>query len=173
MLILVIGGSGSGKSEYAERRCMELDAGQKLYLATMEAVDEESRKRIARHRQMRSGKGFDTLECYTHPEQAVLPPEKTVLLESLSTLTANEMFSPAGRGDAAQAAAGILSFVRDTARRQKALVVVTDQVFSDGISYEPETVRYMRCLAQINAGVAAMADEVTEVVCGIPLRIKG
>ncbi|MCD7980854.1 MAG: bifunctional adenosylcobinamide kinase/adenosylcobinamide-phosphate guanylyltransferase [Clostridiales bacterium] len=173
MLILVIGGSGSGKSEYAERRCMELDNGQKLYLATMDADDKESRERIARHRQLRSGKGFDTQQCPTHPEQAALPPGKTVLLECLSNLTANEMFSPAGRGDASQIAAAILSFVRDTTKKQKHLVVVTNQVFSDGISYGSETDRYMRCLAQINVGIAALADEVTEVVHGIPLRIKG
>lgn len=173
MLILVIGGSGSGKSEYAEQRCMELDAGQKVYLATMDAGDAESRERIERHRRMRSGKGFETLECFTHPEQAALPPGKTVLLECLSNLAANEMFSPSGRGDAAQTADAILSFVRDAACRQKHLVVVTSQVFSDGISYGDETERYLRCLAQINAGVAALADEVTEVVHGIPLRIRG
>ncbi len=55
---MVIGGSGSGKSEFAENICMELPAEEKRYIATMQAFDEESRARIAKHRKARSGKGF-------------------------------------------------------------------------------------------------------------------
>ena len=61
MVILVIGGSGSGKSEYAEGRCVQLNTKEKLYIATMEPFGEESLARIARHRRLRQGKGFDTL----------------------------------------------------------------------------------------------------------------
>lgn len=38
---MVIGGSGSGKSEFAENICMELPAEEKRYIATMQAFDEE------------------------------------------------------------------------------------------------------------------------------------
>ena len=55
MIVLVIGGSGSGKSEFAETICMELPAEEKCYIATMQAFDEESRARIANHRKARSG----------------------------------------------------------------------------------------------------------------------
>ena len=58
MIVLVIGGSGSGKSEFAENICMELPAEEKRYIATMQAFDEESRARIAKHRKARSGDAF-------------------------------------------------------------------------------------------------------------------
>lgn len=64
MFILVTGGSGSGKSEFAENIAMKL-GGKMLYVATMKPYDDECLKRIERHRKMRDGKGFRTVECYT------------------------------------------------------------------------------------------------------------
>ena len=170
MVILVIGGSGSGKSEYAENRCMQLEENQKLYIATMEAYDEESRARVARHRRQRMGKGFDTLECYTHLEDAEIPEGKTVLLECVSNLTANEMFSRQGRKEdtADVILAGIKRLVREAGR----VIIVTNQAFSDGIAYSPETERYLRMLAWVNSSIARLADEVVEVVHGIPVFLK-
>ena len=60
MIVLVIGGSGSGKSEFAETICMELPAEEKCYIATMQAFDDESRARkmcIRDSRLCRSGAG--------------------------------------------------------------------------------------------------------------------
>ena len=82
MLHFVIGGSGSGKSEYGERLLLKTDATRKIYLATMEARDDpETRERILRHRALRAGKGFLTIEKpralgtllpgKRHPEDAV------------------------------------------------------------------------------------------------------
>ena len=61
MLSLIIGGSASGKSEYAERLVCSLP-GKRIYVATMEPFGEEGRERIARHRKLREGKGFATVE---------------------------------------------------------------------------------------------------------------
>ena len=63
MLILVSGGAGSGKSEFAEGLVTSSGLGQRVYLATMRVWDAESVRRVERHRQMRAGKGFETLEC--------------------------------------------------------------------------------------------------------------
>ena len=65
MMILVTGGSGSGKSAFAEDCVLALGEKKRIYIATMFPFDEESKKRVARHRNMRSGKGFETVECYT------------------------------------------------------------------------------------------------------------
>ena len=93
MIILVTGGSGSGKSEFAENCCMKLPAVEKRYIATMQAFDEESRARIRKHQRARSGKGFATIEQGTHLEEVSLPKECTALLECMSNLVANEMFA--------------------------------------------------------------------------------
>ncbi len=71
MFTLVTGGSGSGKSAFAEDEILRFGQGKRIYVATMMSFDEESRKRIARHRRMRSSKEFETLECYTGLERQV------------------------------------------------------------------------------------------------------
>ena len=60
MITLVLGGSGSGKSAYAEHL---LDGKtNKYYIATMQVYDAEGGKKVARHRRLRAGKGFVTME---------------------------------------------------------------------------------------------------------------
>ena len=64
-MIFITGGSGSGKSEYAEKRTIEAAEKRGLkpyYLATMKAYGEEEEKKIEKHRKMREGKGFITVE---------------------------------------------------------------------------------------------------------------
>ena len=53
------------------------------------------------------------------------------------------------------------------------LTVVTNEVFSDGDDYEAGTLNYLRVLARVNRYIAARADEVIELVCGIPSFLKG
>ena len=53
MFTLVIGGSASGKSEYAEQQVMALP-GRRWYLATMEPWDDECVARIAKHQAARA-----------------------------------------------------------------------------------------------------------------------
>ena len=52
------------------------------------------------------------------------------------------------------------------------LVIVTNEIFSDGIEYEEETRRYQKYLGEINRETARRACQVTEVVYGIPLTYK-
>lgn len=173
MLLLITGGSGSGKSEYAENRAVQLRQqakGRLLYAAAMEPYDEESRRRIARHRNMRKDKDFTTIECYTHLEELATEPEDTILLECVSNLTANEMFSERGRGQAA--AECILAGIRRLSREAANLVIVGNNVFEDGMEYDASTREYVRQMARIQNETAREADEVVEVVCGIPVRIK-
>ena len=47
------------------------------------------------------------------------------------------------------------------------------EVFSGGADYEGDTLSYLRALAGINRALAARADRVAEVVCGLPNWLKG
>ena len=73
MLILVSGGSASGKSEFAEGLVTASGLETRAYLATMQVWDAESERRVERHRRMRAGKGFATVECPVNLAGAVLP----------------------------------------------------------------------------------------------------
>jgi len=170
MLILVSGGSASGKSEFAEKLVTSSGLGKRIYLATMQVWDAESVRRVERHRQMRAGKGFETVECPTGLADAVLPAGCAVLLEDLSNLCANEYFSPDGKDGALDR---VLSGIRRAAEQAELLVVVTNELFSDGMDYAPVTLDYLSVLGELNRRVAALAGQVYEVVCGIPVAWKG
>ena len=170
MLILVSGGSGSGKSEFAESLVVSSGLSERIYLATMQVWDEESVRRVERHRQMRSGKGFTTLECPTGLDKLEVPAHSAVLLEDLSNLSANEYFAPEGGGKAAFDR--VLAGIEQVAASAELLVVVTNELFSDGVRYDPETAAYLELLAALNRAIAAKADQVYEVVCGIPVAWK-
>lgn len=171
-LTLIFGGSASGKSAIAEELACA-GPGPRFYIATMEPYGEEGRRRIARHRQMRADKGFETLERYTDLENLLLPARGTVLLECLGNLTANEMFSPSGAGPAG-AAEAVLRGVEHLRRQCGRLIVVGNDVFADGLDqYEEPTRRWIGVMAQVHRRLARQADRVCETVCGIPLWRKG
>lgn len=189
MLHIVYGGSASGKSSYAESFAMSLQGdGRLLYIATMYPykwnttdIDPETMQRIERHRAMRADKGFDTVECYRHVEHIVAKRQDVLLLECMSNLLANEMYlepdSNAG-SDMAETMSPvsnkIVQALIDLSTRVQELVIVTNDVFSDGgsLTYDESTREYVKNLAEINCALAREAATVTEVVCGIPVIVK-
>lgn len=173
MFALITGGSGSGKSEYAENLAVGLarEAGHPLYyIATMMPFGKEGEKRVERHQRLRAGKGFLTIERYMDLKELVLPKKGVVLLECLSNLTANEMFEEKGAG--MDTPGEVFLGVKTLSSQCRHLVAVTNDIFSDGILYDKVTRQYQSCLGEINRKLAEEADTVTEVVCGIPLPLK-
>lgn len=184
MMELVIGGSGSGKSAYAETaicrehcRSLEEDKDAFLYyIADMIPYGAETEKKIAHHREMRAGKGFQTLEWYYGLAEHISAPDApplegtSVLLECISNLTANEMYEPKAAKIAA--AEAVIRGVRMLHERCRNLVVVTNDVFRESGSDSEEMVLYKKNLARINRALAEEADRVTEVVSGIPIQIR-
>ena len=187
MVLLVTGGSASGKSEYAENRAFQLAEAEKrklVYLATMMPFGEDAEKRIERHRQLRAGKGFETVERYTDIEDLCLGESSeaetfrkkvkgaVVMLECMSNLTANEMFS-GSNSEAAAVKDRILKGIDALAEAAGHLVIVSINVFDEGMQqYDDWTQAYIRCLGELNQALTAKADEAVEVVYSIPVPYK-
>ncbi len=176
MIVLITGGSGSGKSEYAENLAVKLGKKERLYIATMMPADRESIQRIARHQDQRRNKGFSTLECYTGLKQLDIRGFPTVLLECMSNLLANEMFCEEGisktRGNAS-VKEEILEGIVHLNSRCEHVVIVSNEVFSDNGSPYAQTAEYIKLLGEINCRIAALSSYVCEVVYGIPVCLKG
>ena len=170
MLILVTGGAASGKSEFAEHLILRSSAKPLVYLATMEVWDEEDQKRVDRHRTLRKDKGFETVEAARHLEQVTIPRNSAVLLECMSNVCVNECFGPDGADGAYDRIFLGISHLKSQCRD---LVIVSNELFSDGRTYTPESEAYKQILARLNRDIAAMADQVWEVCCGIPILWKG
>lgn len=194
MITLVTGGSGSGKSAYAESLLSSCE-GIRYYIATMRIYDAEGEKKVERHRKLRAGKGFLTIEspmnvgkirfeCAGESEQAQYGHEaemkvqgnaekKSALLECMSNLTANEMFTKDGMKSEEEVVEKIVSEIQTLSQKLDNLVIVTNNVFEDGVIYDAGTMEYLRALGRINAALARLADRVAEVVVGIPVELKG
>lgn len=190
MLHLVTGGSGSGKSAFAEdivcrfhkEQIKEEPDRELFYIATMIPYGNETGQKIARHRQMRAQKGFQTIECYTNIEKLAgdsysggllsgTSRMPDVLLECVSNLTANEMYESCGAKE--EAAEFIIRGIRQLAGRCAHLVVVTNNVSGEYIEDSGGMAKYVETLSKVNHALAKAADSVTEVVYGIPVTIKG
>ena len=140
MLITVTGGSGSGKSEFAENLLLKLDGdepGDRVYVATMEPFGEEAANEL-----------YGGADRFPDGEEALKLAAERAELEILSGV--ERLLGQAGR-----------------------LIVVTNDVFSDGISYDASTERYLALLGAVNRRLAALSDIFVEVVCSIPLYLKG
>lgn len=171
MLSLVIGGAASGKSSYAEQLILAAGRAPRYYIATMQPFDGECRTRIAKHRAARAGRRFATIECYTGLSDIRLPARGNVLLECMGNLAANELYSAAGAGkDAGRA---IAAGVRTLAAQAENLVIVSNEVCAGGQRYAGDTMPYLQLMAYVNRTIAAMADNVCEVACGLPQYYKG
>lgn len=177
MVILVTGGSGSGKSQYAENRTVKLNTScsNLVYIATMMPRDEESFQKIERHQQLRKDKGFQTVECYKDIEKLKLEGKPIILLECMSNLLANEMYDGevAKRNDKeCFLREKIVSGIEHLIEQSSHVIVVTNEVFSDGEPYDEETNQYITILGNINQEIGNKAAQVIEVVCGLPIEIK-
>ncbi|XME03500.1 bifunctional adenosylcobinamide kinase/adenosylcobinamide-phosphate guanylyltransferase [Lachnospiraceae bacterium C1.1] len=174
MFYLVCGGSGSGKSEYAEKIAVELHKNSAndpfIYIATMMAADEEAKKKIMRHREMRKNKGFKTIEAYLNLKETDIPDNCTILLDCLSNLLANEMFASNGSGE--NAVEEIRNGIDHLLDKAENLVIVSNDIFSDGNIYDEMTRKYISNMGKINQCLAEKADKVLELVCGIPIYHK-
>ena len=175
-MTLIIGGSGSGKSAYAEDYMVSISEDRKkYYIATMQIYDEEGKRKVERHRMLRGGKGFSTIEQPVDIGKAAEKMEaedRTALLECVSNLTANEMFSGEVPGTEEAITEKIVGGIAVLNRELTHLVIVSNNVFEDGNVYDKTTMAYIRAMGRINQKLAEMADEVVEVVVGIPIVIK-
>ena len=201
MIVLVIGGSGSGKSEYAEEKichlfksmlCKKAEAGYEAenikamgaeakmnhlyYIATMQSFSPEEDAKIERHRRLREGKNFETIEQPFDLEKVtekMLYKSDCILLECMSNLAANEMFRDGLVVSEETVVRKITKALSEVVGKTANAVIVTNNIAEDMGNYDDTTNSYIRALGKINAYMAGIANEVIEVVAGIPIIIKG
>ncbi|EAY7418152.1 bifunctional adenosylcobinamide kinase/adenosylcobinamide-phosphate guanylyltransferase, partial [Salmonella enterica] len=99
MMILVTGGARSGKSRHAET--LIGDAPQVLYIATSQILDDEMAARIQHHKDGRPAH-WRTVERWRHLDALItgdLAPEDAILLECVTTMVTNLLFTLGGESD--------------------------------------------------------------------------
>ena len=174
MRVLVVGGSGSGKSAYAERLACSLSP-VRTYVATMEGAGAEAQTRIARHREQRAGLGFLTLECPRElPVLTAHAQPGVALLEDVGNLVANVLFADDGSMmDPDEALERLEHELVGFLHGFEHAVVVGNEVGSSKTPPGEGTLAWVRAVGSLCCFLAARFDVVVEVTAGIPLVVKG
>lgn len=166
-LSLVLGGSRSGKSAYAEALLAPL-AGERLYIATAEAGDAEMTARIAAHRRRR-GEAWTTLEQPLDLAPALAAhcrPHRAVLVDCLTLWLSNLL--AAGRDVETEVAA----LTELLPRLEGHTVFVANEVGLGIVPDNPLGRRFRDEAGRLNQAVAARADTVVFMAAGLPLVLK-
>ncbi len=169
---LVLGGARSGKTRHA------LDAAAAtalacVYVATGTAGDAEMAERIARHRAER-GAGWTTLECPLALAAVIAEearPNRVLLVDCLTLWISNLMFAEPGvEADIEAATAGLVDALGEA---RGPVILVSNEV---GLGIVPDNAlarRFRDHQGRVNQAVAQVAERVTFVAAGLPLRLKG
>jgi len=188
-LILLLGGARSGKSSYAEARAKEIGGDSVLYVATSEALDEEMKTRVAKHRAARPST-WGTLEAPRNIAQVLRQErsgEKVVLVDCITFLVNNHLMAaaapekdpfdppsadPFNEEIEANVVADVEALANYASEQDVTILVVSNEV---GMGLVPpyELGRaYRDILGRANQILARHADEVQLLVAGNPIKVK-
>ncbi|MFC2691695.1 MAG: bifunctional adenosylcobinamide kinase/adenosylcobinamide-phosphate guanylyltransferase [Veillonella parvula] len=180
-IILCSGGARSGKSEFAERLALATK-GQKAYVATGQAFDEEMVDRIKKH-QERRGKIWNNFEVPLHLAdewENISQSADVILIDCLTMFTTNHIMaygSIRGQEDANRLEQTILSeldILLDSIQscEGKTVIFVTNEI-GLGIVPDNKLARYFRDIAgRVNRAVASVADKLYLTISGVTIELK-
>jgi adenosylcobinamide kinase/adenosylcobinamide-phosphate guanylyltransferase len=175
-VILITGGARSGKSRHALKICSELP-GPRAFLATCQPGDEEMEERIRRHQEARRGSDWATIEESTELASTISTrSEYRVMLVDCLTLWVSNLMGKArdenrelSEDEVAEHCREILSACTN---REGTVVMVTNEVGDGIVPGNALARRYRDLVGRCNQTMAAGADEVALVTCGIPMKLK-
>jgi len=178
MKVFITGGCKNGKSTYAEEIALSLKkpATPCFYVATMQPMDDEDRKRIARHQASRKGLGFETIEWQLDIDKLAdcYDSDGVFLLDSTTALLANEMFTFDGIYEMQLSAPEkVAADVTKLINSVNDVVIVSDYIYGDAVFFAADTEAYRKGLSLVDRACANVSDVVIEVCYGNLLVFKG
>ena len=175
-IILVTGGSRSGKSSYAQRLAEGMD-GPRAFLATCPVIDDEMAERILKHRKARSEADWDTIEEAVDLAGALRNACKynVVLVDCLTLWINNLMYESECKAekitedDIARACREVLDACSGLSGT---VIFVTNEVGMGIVPGDHLSRCYRDFVGICSQTIAAAADGVTLLACGIPMFLK-
>lgn len=168
-ITLITGGQRSGKSSFAERYALSL-SDSPVYMATSRIWDDDYLQRIQRHQKDRSDQ-WQNIEEEKHLSQHSLN-HSVIVIDCVTLWTTNFFFdqSEDSLDDIFQA---VLAEFQKFTQNNNHYIFVTNEIGLGGISIDPVQRRFTDLLGWINQAIAKQADNVTFMVSGLPMQLKG
>jgi len=171
MIVFLTGGVRSGKSDTAQKWGEGME-GRRLYLATAEALDDEMRRRIARHQMSRADR-WTTWEEPVHIGTAIerVADEYDVILIDCLTVWVSNLLHYA-EGDDELYAKEVNALLKAMESLRGTVFIVSNEV---GMGIVPDNAcarEYRDRLGLLNQRIAQKADRVYFICSGIPLVLK-
>ncbi len=173
-IILLLGGARSGKSYYAQQLAVEL-GGKVLFVATGEALDEEMRARIARHKKDRP-KTWRTLEITTDVGKKIdkqIGDAEVVIIDCITLLISNLLRGKPDNSTAEKRVKAEMNALLETMDKLDAsFIIVTNEV---GMGLVPDNKLgriYRDLLGKANQLLATHATEVYLMLACLPVQVK-
>ncbi|MCX7300349.1 MAG: bifunctional adenosylcobinamide kinase/adenosylcobinamide-phosphate guanylyltransferase [Rhodobacterales bacterium] len=172
-LTLVLGSAASGKSGFAEG-LVKGSGLRPVYVATAQIWDDEMAAKVARHRVMREGGGWRTVEEPLDMGRALagVTADEAVLVDCATLWLTNVMLAeplPDEEG-IARAEAGLFAAFYACAAP---VVIVSNEVGAGIVPDNALARRFRNAQGGLNQRMAARAGLVVVVMAGLPLVLKG
>lgn len=178
MITLITGGARSGKSSFAES--IYKDKKDVVYIATAKITDSEMKDRIKHHQNSRP-KQWRTYEGNYNLYKAV-GEEESYLLDCITILTSNIMYDISKGKEVMdyvmqkeiedKVIVEVKMLIDEIRLKSYNLVLVTNEVGDCLVPSHPVSRAFRDIQGRINQRIAAVADQVYLVCCGIPVKIK-
>ncbi len=165
MLYVISGGVRSGKSTYAESLIRE----NKVYIATMKWIDDETKVRIKQH-QERRGTDWTNYEIYSDLSNSDDFFDKEILLDCLTNLVTNELLNGVEHNEIVHK---IVLAIKEISKQAKKLVIVTNNVFEEFDDYSSLTEDFLSVLGQVTTEICSFSDCIIECTYGICTQLGG
>lgn len=173
----ITGGARSGKSSLAEK-IAESSGKRVTYIATAEALDEEMAARISKHRKRRPASWVTIEEPYrvSSALEEVGQQDGVVLIDCLTLLISNLLFSPSAKGEGRRSEQEVLSELAKLARAAREsradVVIVSNEVGLGVVPEYPQARLYRDLAGWANQVMVKEADHAYFMISGVALDIK-
>lgn len=176
MIHLVTGGARAGKSSFVLSDVEKnVPTGSIGFLATAEAIDPEMRLRIDRHR-LERGPRYQTIEEPLVLGEALDGARRqhaAVIVDCLTVWMGTLLWKAPDSGREEWILTQTNALLRALTGPGAPVWLVTNEVGFGIVPEHPVAREYRDRLGRLNQQVAATADRVSLLVCGIPMQVKG
>jgi len=166
---LVLGGARSGKSRYAEQQAKSTDQ-QVVYIATATVYDDEMADRVQRHKDDRPSHWVtieEPLQLATTLQQHAAE-DKCILVDCLTLWVTNLLMLE----DEQKFAAEKQVLLDVLPKLPGKIILVSNEVGQGIVPLGELSRRFVDESGWLHQAIAALADDVTLVVAGIPMPVK-